>query len=730
MHPSPENTRRLTALTSLAPLALALLLAACGGSDGRGDDTLAAPQPIRRCEGCLPGRLSGHVHLAGLRADVAVHVLDANAARAEGSTDSQGRYDIDVAGLTPPLLVQAKVAIGGRLERLHAAARQDDIGVHAVSVTLLSELMVTDALGGHPADLLQLGRADVHRLDAGIAAAERRVARLVQPVLDSEGVAAGIDLRTTALPGNPALQRALSALDVAPAGPGGHYAVRHLATAPEESLVIAPGTAGEAQVLPRPSPDDAASVAAGVTALPALQQQLDNLSALFATDVPGHDSLQPWVAADLRHGGLAAVAFIDTVLRRVDAPAQGGYSLQGARFGQLRLLEARDGGRRLRVAFRISARAPHAATDEALWVARGDDGRWRLQGDGQAANVRVRNLALLGPRPLDDAAVHGLAGVNCSAAAAVLNADAQALCRIDGGQGGVADGGWLDLGRPGEAGFGLRGLYRSEAADALQRLADYGTHSRRLGEASAQVTTYLSFEIDARRVDARAVRAVVTGPGLPAEGWALHPPARKAGAPVLQHWTVDETGLQDWHAVRVGDCGQAAADGCTATWAALGTGSRYRFELLDAAGGLLQALDAGLPSAPRPATTLWAERERWFARWDLAARPADQPTLAALLASRSGSGDTLRLGQRWTAPSASGSRMLAAEALWDRAAPPPAAADPQQLRQRWAADGSGALDATLPAAGNHRTIWLALLLHASDALGNRYLHMVSPDNPY
>ncbi len=715
--------------TAVVLVLLATLLTACGGSDGRGDDTLAAPQPIRRCDGCLPGRLSGEVYLAGLQPGVLVRVHDAVGAWAESRTDRQGRFDVDVGTLVAPLLVQAEVPAGGRLWRVHAAVRRDEVGVEAVAVTPVTELIAADALGGHPADLLQAGRAEMQRLEAATGAAERRVAQLLWPVMDAAGVAAGTNLRTFAPSRDHALQAALASLQVTEADAGGVYAVRHLSQRPQDALRVAPGQAGGGQVLARPDADAIAAVAAATASLPQLHQRLEALAGLFAAGVPDAAALAPWLAAEFRHGGLDAAAYIDTVLRRQDAPARGGFSLAQMRFGPPLLLQVADGGRRLRVALQRTARAPHVASDDTFWVVQQADGAWQLQGDGDAAQARVRNVAALGPRVLDATAVRGLAGVNCSAAAGVLGDAARTRCLIEGGQEDVAAGGWLDLGSPDDRHFGGLAAYRSDAADALLRLADYATHSRLMGEASAQVKTYLMFELDARQADPRAVRATVTGPGLPAEGVVLHPPAREAGAPLLDHWTLDADGLQDWAAVETGLCAAAAADCAAANAQPSGTGSPYRFALHDAAGAVIQHIEASLPSAPMAAATLWAQRERWFARWDLRGHTADQPTLAQLLGRGSG-GDALRLAQRWLPPQDPQTRSLYIDALWHRAALPPAAAQPMQTRRRWVIDSGGALDDTLPASGQHRTVWLSLLLQSGDALGNRYLHAVSPANPH
>ncbi|MBQ1762986.1 MAG: hypothetical protein IIZ92_08820, partial [Aquincola sp.] len=102
--PRPPRLRGLPIIALLAAM-----LAGCGGGDGRGEDQLGAPQPVQRCATCVAGRLTGTVSLGQPAAAAWVRVIDAAGAQATGRSDDSGRYDLDVTGLTGPLLVQALV---------------------------------------------------------------------------------------------------------------------------------------------------------------------------------------------------------------------------------------------------------------------------------------------------------------------------------------------------------------------------------------------------------------------------------------------------------------------------------------------------------------------------------------------------------------------------------------------------------------------------------------------
>ncbi len=717
------------ALPWVAPFAL---LVACGGGSDQAPDSQNLPDAAQlegaACADCRAGYLSGVAATGGALADAEVRIVDAQGRQASGRTDAQGRYDILVTHLAGPLVVQVTGLAGGQPVRLHSACRGAEIGNRAVNVTPLTELLVAQALGGRPAELLRDGRVDFFRLDANtLRQAEMAVEALVLPVLQAAGVAGQVDLRVTPFRADTqGLDLALGLLALTPAPAG--YRLRHVAMAEGQELRLTPGALAQAPPLPPLSSAQAQAAAAG---LAELRAWLADWSRLFEQGLPDAAAARSRLSDDFLDGGLPAAAFVDQVLLRDDAVQQGGYSLRGARWNDARLL-AVAGADALRLRVRVSLPAPWAPHSEDMWWAR-SGGTWRLRGDQAPARAGVRNLAVLGPRALEEAAVRALPGVACPAAFDWLPSlgIAQRCHRLEVG---TSAPGLLDFGVPGDGFFGTLSFYRSAAETPAERLQDHLRHSQVLAAPSQRIERHLAFELDTRRTDPRAVLAVVSGPGLPAAGLRLQPPPRQAGAPAAEHWVWAGDSGDDWQAVPLGWCeaatDSAEASACAQAWRGLSAGADYRFELFDAAGRSLGHVTHTLPDSPLPDTQLAAQAGQLFARFDLAGQPALQPSLALLLAGGSAvAGDALALQLPWLAPGDARQRVHAVQVDWWRATPgEETAPDLQRWRAAPAAGAAWAVSA--PARPALRTRWLAARLTSEDPLGNRYVHFVAPHNPY
>lgn len=723
---------------ALARLFVLALLAACGGGSDQAPDSQNLPDAAALdgapCSRCRAGWLGGVAAAGGPLADAEVRIIDAEGHEVVGRTDAQGRYELPVNTLRGALLVQVTGLHGGQPVQWHGACRAAEVGTRAVNVTPLTELVVAQALGGRPADRLREGRVDFFRLDAAtLRQAELAVEGLVRPLLNAAGVPAQVDLRVTEFAADGrGLDRALGWLELQPHPRG--YALRHVAMAADAPAVLQPGQLQQAAALPAFSAAQQQAAQEAADALPALEQRLAQFSALFANGLPDADTLRAQLAPGLRDGGLDAEAYIARVLLRQDAPDQGGFSLQGARWHGARLLAvAEPGAVQLRVQLSLPAPLP-PASETMGWVRSG--GSWLARGDGTAARAQVRHLAVLGPQALAEAAVRQLPGVVCPAVFELLpQTGIDQRCHIGGGAQGLPQPGVLDLGSPGEALFGTLGLFHSVAETPLQRLHEQRQHSRLLATPSRRVQRHLSFELDARRVDPRAVRAQVFGPGLPAAGLPLLPPLQRAGAPLAEHWRVPQDVDDDWQAVALGGCEGAAdaaeAEACRAAWDSLGAGATYRFVLLDEADRVVGEVGAALADAPPAQAWLEARTDALFARFDLAGQPALQPRLEQVLGAADDShlaGERLDLSLPWRAPSDRGLWLLPATLDWWRAAPDGSGDDERVRRQGLPATGA-ALRFSVDSRPAYRGRWLVARLQTQDALGRRYLHFVAPNNP-
>jgi len=679
-------------------------------------DLVGAP-----CARCRAGHLVGVAADGAPLADAEVLVTDARGRTARARTAADGRYEVATAGLTGAMLVQVTGSSSGEPVVLHAPAVEIDVGNRAVNVTPLTELVSAYLLGGTPHELLQDGRADFMRIQsAALRSSVDRVMNLVRPVAALAGADA-LDLRTGDFGAGLDALNTLLTLERRPAG----YALRAAASAQPPVLVDPVASSTDAVLAPLAAQEQAAARAA-LAALPEIERQLGQFAAQFAGGLPAAEALAPWFEAGFFHTGLDAAAFATQVLLRRDAEELGGFSLQGARIGALRLLQVAS-AQRLLVRFEVQPRAPWPAYAETLWLHQ-VGGRWLWQGDGQAGAVRVRPVAVLGARPADAAALLALPGMRCGPVADTT----EPQCRIEGGQGGVPAGGLLYFGSPDDAQFGLFAAYHADAAGWPERLAAARLHSRALGTPSARVSRHLALEVDARRLDPRTRRVRVSGPGLPAEGLEL---AAGEGARRFDFLPLAGRPEDDAHLVPLGRCpalSGAALDACRDAWNQLRAGAAYDFAFLDPDGAPLQTLTARLGSTPLPESALAAQPDAWFARFDLAGTPAQQLHYARV-ADAALQGGRLRSAWAWRPAGSPGLRLLGGEGEVLIAEPSSGQTELRRFRRPppglLGADGAAvwAQDVAMPPGW--LPVWMAARLVARDALGNHFIHYIAPNNP-
>jgi hypothetical protein len=699
-------------------IAVAALVACGGGNEVEKpasfellpDDLVGAP-----CARCRSGYLVGVAADGGPLADAEVLVVDGRGQTARTRTAADGRYEVAAGMLSGPLLVQVSGRSSGEPVMLHSLAVAVDVGNRAVNVTPLTELMTAFVLGGTPHELLQAERVDFMRINATTLRSNLdRVKNLARPVLTLLG-AEGLDPRTgdfgarhTGLDG----VGGLLDLQRQPTS----YALRTAASAAAPIVVDPVASSSDAVLQPLQATEQDAARAA-LAAVPDIERQLAELQAQFAADVPAADTLMPLLAPGFRHTGLDAPEFVERVLRRRDTSELGGFSLQGARFGAVRLLQAAAGDR-LIVRFQVQPRAPWLPYSETLWMQKSGS-RWLWQGDGAAGLVRLRQVAVLGPSPAAEAELLALPGMRC----APVDGAADAQCRVEGGQGDVPAGGLLDYGTQGSEQFGLFAAYRSDAATWQERLAASRLRSRTLGTPSARVTRHLAFEVDARRIDARVQRVRVTGPGLPSEGMDLMAPG--AGSDFL---AFAERSDLDAHQVAIGRCPDATAQpACRDAWTQLRAGAVYNFAFIAADGTLLQTLSSRLSSTPWADEKLVAQKEALFARFDLAALADQQPSYARVV-DPALEGRSLKAAWPWRTANAATPSLLDAAAELHLA--DPLSGDTQTKRVRTLPVAGAPWEVELPVPAGWLPVWLTARLTSADALGNHYVHYVAPNNPY
>lgn len=253
---------------------------------------------------------------------------------------------------------------------------------------------------------------------------------------------------------------------------------------------------------------------------------------------------------------------------------------------------------------------------------------------------------------------------------------------------------------------------------------------------SAEVASYLVFEVDRLRVDPRVAQMVVRGPGLPGAGVSLAPPPDEDVS--SRTWTWAGRRGDDWPAVPRGWCPDTgdALLACQESWAEVRTGSSYQFTLLDDRGETLQTLWASLPPKPATPEVLAAGAGRWFARF-----AATQDDLSWLPTPDNVTGRSPYRGDspllpRWRATSAG---WQSVEALFELYVATPATASSDltfSVQSVWQSVGqvspgsfSQLSGVWTPLASAQLPKWAVLRLATHDMAGNLYIHALSPRSP-
>ena len=705
------------------------LLTACGGGDSGGRTTVVDAQAgdaqAPACDQCAPGIVTGTAAIGQALAGAQVSVHDDTGLLASTTTDSSGHFRIDLKGHgqapRKALLVELVTQVAGEPVVLYNLQSEEEAqaGKRALHLTPLTTLITADVLGASPQSLLARAEIDWRRITRrALRDAHTRVQGVVQPVLDAATMPATIDLRSSAFVADgTGLDTVLDLIQVDAAQGGWTVAWKAGAT---QTRFFDPASPS-ASALPA-APARAAELQLGLQDAHAqISTLLQRLSAQFAQGMPAAGALSPYLSADFLHSGLDATDYTRLVLQRQDAPDDGGYSLVGARWDELLLVQLTDAQHAV-VRFRIQARPPLGSRTETMRMVKGTAG-WQLQGNGANAAIHLRHAIVLGPATLTTQTVRDLHGAQCVA-------DARALlsgtwCSTPGGTKGLPAGGSLAFGDPAEVSFGALAIYRAGSTVAEQRQVA-AAHSRLVAMPSAATQRYLLMEVDAREIAPRVARVRARGGALPSGGIELVAPTPTVNGPAFDHWTLAIDENTGWAGIPWGWC-EATVEptDCKVAWSGMRSGASLTFDLLDIDGAVIATQSVTLP--PEPGMQDSRPGNPGFARFDLAATPASQPRLAQLMDD---TGQAMLIDWPWLKPV--GAQALHAELTLQRG-DLTAAGGTEFIRRRAFLDASaeGArLAWALPARSGWGAQWLGARLTATDALGVQRTHFIAPSNPY
>ncbi|MES2973580.1 MAG: hypothetical protein V4757_08215 [Pseudomonadota bacterium] len=256
--------------TLLATLSLAALFGGCGG------------------DGDAPAAGAGSTTISGTAAAGApiigtVTIKDSSSpAKTKSATiTADGKYTVDVSGMTAPFMMRADGTVGGRSYSLYSAATAADVG-GTINVTPLTDLIVANIAGQIAGAYFASG--NFSGLTAAALATETAALKArLQPILAALGVASSIDLlRASFNTDHTGLDAALDVLrvEVDPA-----TALATITNIIDNVQIVDDlASKSDTSVLP------ATNVASSFTDFQLITAAFDGFSKLFATSLPASNN--------------------------------------------------------------------------------------------------------------------------------------------------------------------------------------------------------------------------------------------------------------------------------------------------------------------------------------------------------------------------------------------------------------------------------------------------------
>lgn len=266
---------KTSSVTRLAILfsSFLLILSGCGGGGGGGGGSTTGPQPQ-----LLSGLAAAGAPIVG-----SVTIKDSSTpVRLEKTVTiaADGKYSVDVSGMTAPFALRADGKVGGRDYSLYSAATEADLN-GTINITPFTDLIVANIAGDLAANYYASGAFSTLSATE-ISAAESALQQKLQPILTAVGLAESIDLlRSSFSADHTGLDGVLDIVRVTvdPVTKTAEIVNLINNTAITDSLT----SKIDADAF---TPQDAANVATGMTDMQLIIAGFDRFSALFATSLP------------------------------------------------------------------------------------------------------------------------------------------------------------------------------------------------------------------------------------------------------------------------------------------------------------------------------------------------------------------------------------------------------------------------------------------------------------
>lgn len=380
--------RHAKSLAEMFLILVTTLLAACGGGGGATDSAPAAPAAST----LITGTAAAGAPVVGF-----VSVRDASSNAQPVKTNipiaADGKYTVDVKGLTPPFAFLASGDVGGKRVELYSAATTADIG-GTINITPFTDLIVRNVAGTVAGTLIDafLASGKLANLTAAQVDAERvKLTAMLSPVMQAAGLSTSIDLmRASFNADGTGLDRFMDLVKVDTSVATAVTITNILDSANKLTLNPQTGTASGGTVLSV----SGVTPAATPTAIDLIRQTFATFSGFFATALPNpaDSGLTALFATTFMDSGDLSSSFLSDITSSPE--------LKGLKFGGNGLVvDSVDSASGVaQVSFvPVSASGAILATDmpggAIRWQMKQVGTAWLLDGNQRLADVRVRATA-------------------------------------------------------------------------------------------------------------------------------------------------------------------------------------------------------------------------------------------------------------------------------------------------------------------------------------------------
>lgn len=284
-------------------LSVTTLLAACSGGSSNTNNN--QPQNVPNAS----VKLVKGVAATGAAISGIVYAYDVSGqASPIANINANGSYSINVAGLTPPLMVTTIGVSNLKPAIYHSIATSADINQN-LNVTPLTEVVLAYAAGRPAADIVL---ADMPTVVTQIPAAVTQVKNIVAPLTAAVGATITNPLTDTFSANGTGMDKVLDNINVMPAKQGGTIDVRLVGNNVSLGTVTLPATAGQAAIATASTSVTSANLTNAqkiTTAIAEANVCMASLTALYATAIPSAAAVQTYFDPNFASFGFGAATF-------------------------------------------------------------------------------------------------------------------------------------------------------------------------------------------------------------------------------------------------------------------------------------------------------------------------------------------------------------------------------------------------------------------------------------